>query len=398
MKKHNNLGYNTKLIHAGNYPDPLTGALSTPIYQTSTFVFENAEQGAARFAGKESGYIYSRLGNPTAAQLEEKLAVLDGGEAAVFTSSGMGAISSAIWTLCEAGDHIVASDTLYGCTFAMLDHQARRFGIDVTFVKAKDIENVKQAMKDNTKLIYIETPANPTLDIINIEECAKIAHENGAKLMVDNTFMSPYGQRPLEFGADIVVYSATKYINGHGDVVAGVVIGAKEYINEVRMVGIKDVTGACPSPFDSWLTLRGLKTLGVRYDRHCDNAMEVAKYLEKHDMIEKINYPGLESFPQHELAKKQMKKFGAMISFELKGGLEAGRQLMNNVELCTLAVSLGDTETLIQHPASMTHAAVPEEDRLKAGITDGLVRLSIGLEDAEDIIADIEQALNKVKL
>lgn len=393
-----NKGYNTKLVHAGQHPDPLTGALSTPIYQTSTFVFENVEQGAARFALEEAGYIYTRLGNPTQAQLEEKMAVLEGGEAALAVASGMTAIAAPIWTMCKAGDHIVASDTLYGCTFALLSHQMPKFGIEVTFVDAKNLENVKNAMKSNTKLVYIETPANPTLDLIDIEGIAKIAHDGGAQLMVDNTFMSPYGQRPLELGADIVIHSATKYINGHGDVIAGIVVGKQDFINEVRLVGIKDITGGCISPFNAWLILRGLKTLGIRMDRHCANAMKVAKYLEAHPMVERVYYPGLESHPQHELAKKQMLNFGGMIAFEIKGGVEAGRQLMNSVELCTLAVSLGDAETLIQHPASMTHSPVPREERLAAGITDGLVRLSVGLEDAEDIIADLEQAIQKIKL
>lgn len=392
------MGYDTKIVHAGQHLDPATGALSTPIYQTSTFVFNSAEQGAARFAGEEKGYIYTRLGNPTEEQLEEKVAILEGGEAALATASGMAAIAAPIWTLCKAGDHIVASDTLYGCTFALLSEQMERFGIEVTFVHAKDTENIRKAMKKNTKLVYIETPANPTLDIIDIEKSAKIAHENGAVLMVDNTFMSPYGQRPIELGADIVIHSATKYINGHGDVIAGIVIGKKEFIDQVRFVGVKDITGACISPFNAWLIIRGLKTLGVRMERHCENAMKVAKFLEKHPMVENVVYPGLSSHPQHELAKKQMKIFGAMISFEVKGGVEAGRQLMNNVELCSLAVSLGDTETLIEHPASMTHSPVPAEERLKAGITDGLVRLSVGLENPEDVMADLEQAFKRIKL
>lgn len=393
-----NMGYDTKIVHAGNKLDPVTGALSTPIYQTSTFVFDSAEQGAARFAGEEKGFIYTRLGNPTQEQLEDKIAVLEGGEAALAVASGIAAIASPIWTLCNTGDHIVSSDTIYGCTFALLSEQAKKFGIEVTFVDAKNPENIRKAMKSNTKLVYIETPANPTLDIIDIEATAKIAHENGAVLMVDNTFMSPYGQRPIELGADIVIHSATKYINGHGDVIAGLVIGKKEFIDQVRFVGVKDITGGCISPFNAWLIIRGVKTLGVRMDRHCQNAMKVAKFLEKHPMVEKVVYPGLESHPQHELAKKQMKIFGAMISFEVKGGVDAGRQLMNNVELCSLAVSLGDTETLIEHPASMTHSPVPREERLKAGITDGLVRLSVGLENPEDIMADLDQAFKKIKL
>lgn len=393
-----NMGYDTKIVHAGQHIDPVTGALSTPIYQTSTFVFNSAEQGAARFAGEEKGFIYTRLGNPTQEQLENKVAILEGAEAGLAVASGMTAIAAPIWTICKAGDHIVSSDTLYGCTFALLSEQAERFGIEVTFVKAKDPENIRKAMKSNTKLVYIETPANPTLDIIDIEETAKIAHEHNALLMVDNTFMSPYGQRPLEMGADVVIHSATKYINGHGDVIAGIIVGKQELIDQIRFVGVKDITGGCISPFNAWLLIRGLKTLGVRMDRHCENALKVAKFLENHPMVESVTYPGLESHPQHELAKKQMRIFGAMISFEVKGGVEAGRQLMNNVELCTLAVSLGDTETLIEHPASMTHSPVPKEERLKAGITDGLVRLSVGLENPEDVMADLDQAFKKIKL
>lgn len=398
MSDYSSMGYNTKIVHAGTHCDPLTGALSTPIYQTSTFVFQSAEQGAARFAGEEEGFIYTRLGNPTEQQLEEKIAVLEGGEAAIATASGIGAISAAIWTIVSAGDHIVASDTLYGCTFSLLNEQARKFGIDVTFVDTKNPDNIRAAMKPNTRIVYLETPANPTMDITDISECSEIAHEHNAYCIVDNTFMSPYGQRPLELGADIVVHSATKYINGHGDVIAGIVVGKKDYINKVRFVGVKDITGACISPFNAWLIIRGLKTLGVRMERHCANAMKVAKFLENHPMVENVRYPGLESHPQHELARKQMFNYGAMICFEVKGGVDAGRQLMNNVKLCSLAVSLGDTETLIEHPASMTHSPVPREDRLKAGITDGLVRLSIGLEDAEDIIADIDQALKCIQL
>lgn len=393
-----NVGYNTKIVHAGTHHDPLTGALSTPIYQTSTFVFQNAEQGAARFAGEEDGFIYTRLGNPTEQQLEDKIAILEGGEAAIATASGIGAIAAAIWTIVSAGDHIVASDTLYGCTFSLLNEQATKLGVEVTFVDTKDPENIKNAIKPNTKLLYLETPANPTLDITDIKVCSEIAHKHNMIVMVDNTFMSPYGQRPLELGADVVVHSATKYINGHGDVIAGIVVGKKDYINKVRMVGVKDITGACISPFNAWLIIRGLKTLGVRMERHCANAMKIAEYLEKHPMVENVKYPGLKSHPQHELAKKQMFNYGAMICFEVKGGVEAGRQLMNNVKLCLLAVSLGDTETLIEHPASMTHSPVPREERLKAGITDGLVRLSVGLEDPEDIIADLDQALKCIKL
>lgn len=392
------MGYNTKLVHAGQKSDPVTGALSTPIYQTSTFVFDNAEQGAARFALQENGYIYTRLGNPTQAQLEEKMAVLENGEAALAVASGMTAIAAPLWTICQSGDHIVASDTLYGCTFALLSHSMPKFGIDVTFVDASDPMNIMEAMRPNTKVVYIESPSNPTMAVIDIAAAGRIAHDYRAVLMVDNTFMSPYCQRPLELGADIVVHSATKYINGHGDVIAGIVVGRKDFIDQVRFVGVKDITGGCISPFNAWLILRGLKTLGVRMERHCENAMKVANYLFNHPMIEKVYYPGLPDHPQYQLSCCQMSNFGAMISFEVKGGIDAGRTMMNSVKLCSLAVSLGDTETLIQHPASMTHSPVPRSERLKAGISDGLVRLSVGLEDADDIIADLEQAMNCIRL
>lgn len=393
MNKQQQVGYNTTIIHAGQSPDPITGALSTPIYQTSTFVFETAEQGAARFALEEEGFIYTRLGNPTQQALELKLAALEKAEAALAVASGMTAIAGSLWTLCRQGDHIIAADTLYGCTHALLSHSMPRFGIEVTFVDATDPDNIRKAMQPNTKVVYIETPANPTLEIIDITATAKVAHDYKAQLIVDNTFMSPYCQRPLELGADIVVHSATKYINGHGDVVAGVVLGNKEFINQVRFVGVKDITGGCISPFNAWLTLRGLKTLGVRMERHCQNAMHVAQYLEKHPKVQQVYYPGLKNHPQHQLALTQMSGFGAMIGFEVTGGIAAGRLIMNHVRLCALAVSLGDTETLIQHPASMTHSPIAREERVKAGISDGLIRLSVGLEDPEDIISDLEQAL-----
>jgi methionine-gamma-lyase len=393
MNKHQYAGYNTTIIHAGQSPDPQTGALSTPIYQTSTFVFDTAEQGAARFALEEEGFIYTRLGNPTQQALELKMAALEKAEAAIAVASGMTAIAASLWTLCSSGDHIIAADTLYGCTHALLSHSMPKFGIEVTFVNAADPENIRKAMQPNTKVVYIETPANPTLTIIDIAETAKLVHAYNAQLVVDNTFMSPYCQRPLELGADIVVHSATKYINGHGDVVAGVVLGKRDFINQVRFVGVKDITGGCISPFNAWLTLRGLKTLGVRMERHCKNAMQVAQYLDNHQKVKKVYYPGLKNHPQHQLALTQMSGFGAIISFEVIGGVDAGRLIMNNVTLCALAVSLGDTETLIQHPASMTHSPIPREERLKAGISDGLIRLSVGLEDPEDIIIDLAQAL-----
>ncbi|MFR3567530.1 MAG: methionine gamma-lyase [Paraclostridium sordellii] len=395
MENLKNKKFATKAIHGGHHKDPVSGALTTPIFQTSTFVFDSAEQGGRRFALQEGGYIYTRLGNPTNTQLEEKVALLEGAEACMSTASGIGAISSALWTALKAGDHVVASKTLYGCTFALLNHGLTRYGVDVTFVDATNLDEIKASMKENTRVVYLETPANPDLKLIDIEAVSKIAHEKkDCIVMVDNTFCTPYIQRPLEFGADVVVHSATKYLNGHGDVIAGFVVGKKEFIDQVRLFGVKDMTGAVLSPFDAYLILRGMKTLQIRMDKHSKNALEVAKFLEGHKNVIKVNYPGLESFPQRELAKKQMDLPGGMIAFEVKGGLEAGKKLLNSLELCTLAVSLGDCETLIQHPASMTHSPYTAEERAEAGISDGLIRISVGLEDPEDIIDDLKQGLD----
>ena len=390
-----NKGIGTKAIHGGHTKNPF-GTLATPIYQTSTFVFDSAEQGGKRFALEEEGYIYSRLGNPTTAVIEEKIALLEHGEMAAATSSGMGAISSTLWTLLKAGDHVIADTTLYGCTFALLSHGLTKFGVEVEFLNTADLEAVKKAMKPNTRVVYLETPANPNLKITDIAEIAKIAHTNEyTKVVVDNTFATPYNQNPLLLGADVVVHSATKYINGHGDVLAGFVVGSKEIVTQVKLVGIKDMTGSVLGPQEAYYIIRGMKTFEIRMERHCANAMKVAKWLAAHPKVEKVYYPGLEDHEGHEIAKKQMKNYGGIMSFELKGGFEAGKALLNNVELCARAVSLGDTETLIQHPASMTHSPYTREERLAAGITDGLVRLSVGLEDVEDIIADLEQGLAK---
>lgn len=391
-----NSGFATRAIHAGAQKNAF-GALCAPIYQTSTFVFDSAEQGGRRFALEEDGYIYTRLGNPTCTMAEEKVAILEGGEACCSMASGIGAISSAIWVLVQKGDHIIAGKTLYGCTFSYLEHGLSRYGVDVTFVDMRDPENVRKAMRPNTKLVYVETPANPNMYISDIEAIAKIAHsQEGVNLMVDNTYCTPYISRPLEHGADMVVHSATKYLNGHGDVIAGFVVGKKEYIDQVRLLGVKDLTGASMSPFDAWLIARGMKTLEIRMERHCANAQKVAEFLEQHPAVESIAYPGLKSFPQYELGKKYMALPGAMIAFEVKGGREAGVKLMNSVHMCALAVSLGDAETLIQHPASMTHSPYSPEERAASDISEGLVRLSVGLENYEDIIADLKQALDKL--
>ena len=393
MKK---LGLGTTAIHAGTLKN-LYGTLAMPIYQTSTFIFDSAEQGGRRFALEEAGYIYTRLGNPTTTTLENKIAALEEGEAGIAMSSGMGAISSTLWTVLKAGDHVVTDKTLYGCTFALMNHGLTRFGVEVTFVDTSNLEEVKNAMKKNTRVVYLETPANPNLKIVDLEGVCKVAHTNPNTLViVDNTFATPYMQKPLKLGVDIVVHSATKYLNGHGDVIAGLVVTKQELADQIRFVGLKDMTGAVLGPQESYYIIRGLKTFEIRMERHCKNARTIVDFLNKHPKVEKVYYPGLETHPGYEIAKKQMKDFGAMISFELKGGFEAGKTLLNNLKLCSLAVSLGDTETLIQHPASMTHSPYTKEEREVAGITDGLVRLSVGLENVEDIIADLEYGLEKI--
>ncbi|MDW7672760.1 MAG: aminotransferase class I/II-fold pyridoxal phosphate-dependent enzyme, partial [Bacillota bacterium] len=305
------MGFATQSIHGG-YQKNTMGALASPIYQTSTFTFESADQGGRRFLGEEEGYVYSRTSNPSCTEVEVKLALLEEGEAAVATGSGMGAISSALWTLVKSGDHVVAGETIYGCTFSLLNHGITRFGVEVTFVDTKDPENVRRAMKPNTRLVFLETPANPTLDLADLEAICRIAHaQEGCRVIVDNTFCTPYLQKPLTMGADVVVHSATKYLNGHGDVIAGFVVGSQALMDEVRCFGLKDMTGASLSPFNAFLIARGMKTLDIRMERHCANAEKVARFLKGHPAVEKIYYPGFEDFPQYELAKRQMKLPGA---------------------------------------------------------------------------------------
>lgn len=389
-------GFDTLAVHGNSHGNPF-GALATPIYQTSTYVFDSAEQGGRRFALEEEGYIYSRLGNPTCTQVEEKLAMLEGAEASISCASGMGAITSALWVLLKSGDHLLAHKTLYGCTYAFFSHGLSRYGIEVDFVDFRDLEAVKKAIKPNTKVVYFESPANPNMEMIDIEAVAKIAHaQEGITVMADNTYCTPYLCRPLGHGADVVVHSATKYLNGHGDVIAGFVVGSAEYITQVRLLGVKDLTGACLGPLEAFLISRGMKTLSIRMDRHSANAQKVAEFLESHPKVTMVAYPGLASFPQKELADKYMKLPGGMISFEVEGGKPAGQKLINACKLCSVAVSLGDTETLIQHPASMTHSPYTEEECTAAGISQGLVRISVGLENVEDIIADLQQALEQI--
>ncbi len=388
-------GFHTLAVHAGQHPDPLTGSLATPIYQTSTFVFKNAEQGAARFAGEEEGYIYSRIGNPTVTALEEKIAALEGGEAGLAFGSGMAAISALLFYLAQSGDHIVTSPVLYGSTHGLLHDVFPRYGVKAEPVDLNDEQALRNVIKENTKVIYVETPANPTMDLVDLAKVIKVAKEHNIPVVVDNTFMSPYLQRPLELGADFIIHSATKYISGHGDVLGGLIVGSKEHITGVRRTTLKDIGGNI-DPFAAWLLLRGLKTLPVRVQRHSENAMEVARFLKSHPAVLEVYYPGLPDFPQYDLAKEQMDGFGGVLAFEVKGGVDAGRKVINSVKLCHVAVSLGDVDSLIEHPASMTHAGIPLEDRLSMNITDGLIRLSVGLEDPEDIIDDLKQALEQI--
>ena len=385
--------------YPSNFLNPkILGGITVPVPLDAKNNYQiNIKEFEKRLSDKTKMILLTNPNNPTTTVLENKIAALEEGEAAVATSSGMGAISSTLWTVLKAGDHVVTDKTLYGCTFALMCHGLTRFGIEVTFVDTSNLDEVKNAMKENTRVIYLETPANPNLKIVDLEVLSKLAHTNPNTLViVDNTFATPYMQKPLKLGADIVVHSVTKYINGHGDVIAGLVITNKELADQIRFVGLKDMTGAVLGPQDAYYIIRGMKTFEIRMERHCKNAKKVVEFLNKHPKIERVYYPGLETHPGHEIAKKQMKDFGAMISFELKGGFEAGKTLLNNLKLCSLAVSLGDTETLIQHPASMTHSPYTKEEREAAGITDGLVRLSVGLENVEDIIADLEQGLEKI--
>ena len=384
----------TKIVHGGQHPDKITGAVAPPIYQTSTFAFRNAEHGARLFKQEEKGYIYTRLSNPTIDLLASKIALLESAEAGVVFASGLAAIFNVVVTLTKAGEHVVSDNTIYGGTYALFNNILPKIGIEVTFCNTADADQLVSCIKENTRLIFTETPANPTLKIIDIARCAEIARSKNIPLCVDNTFATPYLQRPVELGADIVVHSATKYFSGHGDIIGGVVVGKKDFVHQL-WEDAKEI-GACNSPFNAWLVLRGLKTLAVRMDRHCKNAMKIAEYLQKHDKVEKVYYPGLTSHPGYELAKKQMSDFGGMLGFDVKGGKEAGKIVMNSVKLCILAVSLGDVDTLIEHPASMTHSTYSDEELRGCGINPGYVRISVGLESTKDLIADLEQALSKI--
>lgn len=386
-------GPHTRIIHGGQQADPETGAVSTPIYQSSTFAFTDADQGADRFGGAP-GCKYTRLGNPTVAALERNVALLEHGYGALGAASGMAAINSVYLTFLGQGAHAVVTDCVYGPTRTILETEYERFGVQATFVDSSHPDNVARALRPNTKLVYIESPANPTLKLTDIARCADIAHRAGAILVVDNTFASPYLQNPLQLGADVVVHSMTKFINGHTDVVAGIIVARKEEVLErIRSVHVN--LGGTMDPHQAWLVLRGIKTLGLRMERAQANARALAYFLQRHAAVKWVNYPGLVDHPQHDLMKQQMRGPGAIVCFGVRGGLEAGRRFINAVQLATLAVSLGGIETLIEHPASMTHAGVSPDERRKAGVTDDLVRIAVGCEDYDDLERDFGQAFEK---
>ncbi|MGC2322763.1 MAG: PLP-dependent aspartate aminotransferase family protein [Terriglobales bacterium] len=387
-------GINTKLIHAG-YRADATGAVNVPIYQTSTFAFRNSAHGAALFAGEEDGYIYTRIGNPTIRALEESVAELEDGCGGIATSSGLGAVCTVYLALLEAGAHMVSTASVYGPSRGLMEKHFSRFGVESSYVDTSDLLQVRNALRPNTELVYVETPSNPAMQVTDIQQVSSLAHAHGCLVVVDNTFASPYLQNPLNLGADVVLHSVTKFINGHADVVGGILV-AKEIAMYKRLRAVMVNSGCNMDPHQAFLVLRGLKTLGVRLERAQRSALAIAQWLEKQPEVSTVRYIGLESHPQYELVKRQMKGFGAMISFELAGGMEAGRRVMDRVQVAALAVSLGGVETLIEHPASMTHAGMSPEDRRAAGISDGLVRYSVGIEDVEDLIGDLRQALDAI--
>tara|TARA_B100000131_G_scaffold310973_1_gene343233 strand:- start:1257 stop:2396 length:1140 start_codon:yes stop_codon:yes gene_type:complete len=376
--------FDTKVIRSGIEPDPTTGAIVPPIYQTATYVLDEV--------GKMKGFDYTRSANPTRQVLENNLAALEGGKYGTCFSSGMAAVDSVLKML-SSGDHVVCSDDVYGGVSRLFNDLLVNYGLEFTYVNSSNSQEVEDAIKNNTKLIWIETPTNPLLKVTDLDAVGKIAKKHNIMYGVDATFSTPALLRPLEFGADIVMHSTTKYLSGHNQIIGGAIITSDDHINE-RMEFMQKTIGAVPSPFDCWLTLSGIKTLSIRMERHCKNAAVVAEFLENHPKVKSVSYPGLKSHPGYEVAKEQMDGFSGMISMELEGGISAGTSLMNSVKLCSLAESLGSVETMITHPASMTHVDVPREDRMARGLTDGLVRLSVGIEDKDDIIADLDQALN----
>ena len=382
-------GFSTKAIHAGQQPDPSTGAIMTPIYASSTYVQQSP--------GVHQGYEYSRSHNPTRKALEDCIAALENGSAGYAFASGMSATATVL-ELLDSGDHVIAMDDLYGGTYRLFENVRKRSaGLEFTFANLSDLDNLESALQDNTKMIWVESPTNPLLKLVNMQAVAEFARKHNLIAVCDNTFCSPYVQKPLDYGFDLVVHSATKYINGHSDVVGGIVVCGPDRQDLVEQIFyLSNAIGSIMSPFDSFLVMRSLKTLSIRMERHCDSAMQVARYLEQHEAIEKVYYPGLQSHPQHELAKQQMNGFGGMISVVLKGGLASAKIFLENTHLFSLAESLGGVESLIEHPAIMTHASVPVAIRNEIGIVDGLVRLSVGIETLEDLIADIKIALDKI--
>lgn len=386
----------TQVVHGIHTGDTNTLDLVAPIHMTSAFEFKNAAHGAGLFSGKDDGYIYTRISNPTVSMFQAKMAILEGGEDAIATSSGMSAIASIALSLAKPGDNFVSCATVYGGTFALFTENLKALQIEARLISPalSDSKKAIESLVDKkTRFLYMETPANPTLDVIDIEMWAGIARKHLIPLVVDNTFATAYLQNPLLIGADVVVHSATKYISGHADVIGGVIVGKKKMMDRIRAEYIHHF-GPTMSPFNAWLFLRGIKTLAVRMERHCLNAMRVAEWLNSHPKVTKVYYPGLPSHPGHPIAKKQMKCFGGMIAFEVSGGIKAGQAVMDNVRICRLAVSLGDCDTLIQHPASMTHSTYTKEERTAAGIPDGLIRISVGIEHADDIIKDLENSFS----
>ena len=392
--KHKYLSPETAVIHAGQEPDTLYGGVSVPIYQSSTFAFESAEQGAARFAGREKGFIYTRIANPTIRALEESLATLEGGFDASATATGMAAVSTVYTALLDKDAHVIGTASIYGPSRTILENEFSRFGVSADFVDTSDVRNIEKRLRPTTRLLFIETPSNPTLAITDIKACARLVRDKGITLVVDNTFSSPLLQNPLALGADVVIHSLTKFINGHSDVVGGVIIAREEALHQ-RLRKVLVLMGGTMDPHQAWLVLRGVRTLALRVEKSQKNAAVLAPWLAAHPKVRWVNYPGLENHPQHALAKEQMKGFGSMICFGLHGGYESGRKMINAVRLCTLAVSLGGIESLIQHPASMTHAGISKEHREMADITDDLIRLSAGCEGVEDLREDLRQALTR---
>ncbi|MFD1863815.1 methionine gamma-lyase [Planococcus chinensis] len=387
----------TAIIHKGYDSKQHHDSLATPLYQTSTFSFSTAEEGEDRFAGTCEGNIYSRLGNPTVRVLEDRMAELESGGGALAFGSGMASVSAILIHLTKSGDHVLCSRGIYGCTFGLLEMMEEKYAISHDLVSMTTEEEIESAIRPETVCLYIETPINPTMELVNLEAAVNVAKKHGLRVVVDNTFSSPYLQNPLQLGADFVLHSATKYLNGHGDVVGGILVGKDaDEMQEIRMTVQKDV-GGIMSPFDAWLLLRGMKTLHVRMDRHIANAKQVLEFLKQEALVKKIFYPYDENHPQFDIAKRQMRGGGGLISFEIEGGKKEAQAFMNALSLIQIAVSLGDAETLIQHPASMTHAVVPPESREKMGITESLMRLSVGLEHSDDLIGDLAAAFEAVK-